>query len=194
MKKKKKNIFCLQLIDYIFSSPLCDLVMSGAIFKSSPQSKNNCNHNNATNDNAIPCEQSKEFDASLMIPQLIPQLKADIKKENVATQRKRMSKLVVQLSQFDSCKCDRGARVVGKINRSGNLGYLAFAVSRHQGKYVIAWNFEGGCSQSVEGKRNLDLDDVLTWLEEQESNANHILPIEIEGLGKSVFHIFHIFQ
>lgn len=94
----------------------------------------------------------------------------------------RFKRAVEKLKLFDSypSKDYSMASVNLTIITDSNKTY--YSIQRHNLKYCLVWNFDGGCSQSVEFKKNLDLDDVFDWFDSQ-NQAGKAKKLEIDFKG-----------
>lgn len=90
-----------------------------------------------------------------------------------STPLKRIKRGVEQLKLYQVTENETPAEVSFAICKDGRKWY--YGIYRLTSKYTISFNFEGGCSQSVEKITNLDLDDLFDFLEKLDlSSAQEI--------------------
>ena len=79
---------------------------------------------------------------------------------------KRIKRGIEQLKFYQPVEKELPAEVSFTIDKLHYGIYRIFQVESGDTPYIISYNFDGGCSQSVKSVRNLDLDDLFTYLEQ----------------------------
>ncbi|CAH6419061.1 Hypothetical protein HVR_LOCUS254 [uncultured virus] len=76
---------------------------------------------------------------------------------------KRIKRGIEQLKFYQITDDETPAEVSFTIVKDERKCY--YGIFRPDATYTIAYNFEGGCSQSVKRIRNFDIDDLFTYVE-----------------------------
>ena len=81
----------------------------------------------------------------------------------------RIKRGIEQLKFYQINENETPAEVAFSVYKDGRKWF--YGIYRFSTKFTISFNFEGGCSQSVEQINNLDLDDLFTHLEKMDLSS-----------------------